>query len=242
MTNDGRKPSMKQGHPTSSAEPKRTELLVFFVRSDTKCAECGEELLHGSMITLEKERGALCLVCGDLDHLEFLSRGDAALTRRATKHSRLKAVVLQWSRTRKQYERQGVLVEAEALARAEAECLSDAEQRERQRERRRLREAALDRDYVREFAGHIRQLYPGCPAGEAEKIAQHACRKYSGRVGRCAMAKEFQPDAIRLAVAAAVRHGYSAYDELLARGMDRHEARARVRAEVENRLALWREI
>ena len=67
------------------------------------------------MITLEKERGALCLECADLDHLEFLPSGDAALTRRASTHSRLKAVVVQFSRARRRYERQGVLIESEAL-------------------------------------------------------------------------------------------------------------------------------
>ena len=191
------------------------------------------------MITLEKERGALCLACADLAHLEFLPRGDAALTRRATKYSPLKAVVLQWSRARKQYERQGVLVESDAIARAEAECLSDAAQRERQRERRHSREAEIDREYVREFATRIRQQYPGCPAREAEHIAEHACRKYSGRVGRSAAAKEFAPEAIRLAVTAAVRHRFTRYDELLMRGLERHEARALVAPAVEEKLARW---
>jgi hypothetical protein len=69
---------------------KPKELLVFIVRRDTRCAECKAELLHGSFITLE-EKGALCLSCADLDHLYFLPSGDAALTRRATKHSRLHA-------------------------------------------------------------------------------------------------------------------------------------------------------
>ncbi|CAN5395842.1 hypothetical protein BH20VER3_BH20VER3_04030 [soil metagenome] len=236
MTNARRKPSMRQG---PSAELKRADLLVFFVRKDTRCAECDEELLHGSMITLEKERGALCLACADLAHLEFLPRGDAALTRRATKHSGLKAVVLQWSRTRKQYERQGVLVEAEALARAETECLTDAEQRERQRERRRLRDAEVDREYVQTFAERIRQLYPGCPGEVADEVAEHACRKYSGRVGRTAAAKEFDAGAIHLAVAAAVRHRFTEYDKLLARGFDRHEARVRVGPAVDTRLNSW---
>jgi hypothetical protein len=68
----------------------------------------GQELYSGNMITLDRQRGALCLVCADLDHLEFLPSGDAAVTRRASKYSGLKAVVLQWSRTRQRYERQGI--------------------------------------------------------------------------------------------------------------------------------------
>ena len=63
--------------------PNKGEILVFFIRKETKCAECGEELFRGSVITLDQDKGALCLVCADLDHLEYLPRGDAALTRRA---------------------------------------------------------------------------------------------------------------------------------------------------------------
>jgi hypothetical protein len=62
-----------------------------------------------------------------LDHLIFLPSGNAALTRRAGKYSTLSAVVLQWSRARKRYERQGLLVEEAALQRAQKECLADDE-------------------------------------------------------------------------------------------------------------------
>ena len=37
--------------------------------------------------------GPLCLACAELDHLVFLGRGDAALTRRAKAASKLWAVV-----------------------------------------------------------------------------------------------------------------------------------------------------
>ena len=57
----------------------------------------------------------LCLTCADLDHLVFLPAGGGAVTRRARKASRLSAVVVQWSRTRKRYERRGILVEEPAL-------------------------------------------------------------------------------------------------------------------------------
>ena len=114
---------------------KPKELLVFIVRRDTECGECGGELPSGSVITLEEGRGALCLSCADLDHLEYLPAGDAALTRRARKHSRLTAIVLEWSRTRKRYERQGILVGREAIEQAETECSDDAGRRERRRVR-----------------------------------------------------------------------------------------------------------
>jgi hypothetical protein len=53
-------------------QQKPGEILVFFVRRDAKCCECGNDLFSGTMITLDKERGALCLSCADLDHLQFL--------------------------------------------------------------------------------------------------------------------------------------------------------------------------
>jgi len=105
----------------------------------------GEDLGRKAWITLEKDRGALCLSCADLDHLVFLPSGDAALTRRARKHSMLSAVVLKWSRARKRYERQGLLVEDQALEQAERECLADSEVRARRKEREAERRAEMDR-------------------------------------------------------------------------------------------------
>jgi hypothetical protein len=215
------------------------ELLVFLIRKDTKCSECGEELWRGRMITLNRERGALCLACADLDHLEFLPSGDAAVTRRASKHSKLKAVVLRWSRTRNRYERQGILAETEAVEKAEAECLADADRRLRQAERRREREAEVDQQFVNEFADAIGRQFPGCPSEEASRIAAHACRKYSGRVGRSAAAKRFDPEPVRLAVIAAVRHQFTNYDRLLLQGIERHEGRALVGGAVEKKLGEW---
>jgi len=221
------------------AQQKPGEILVFFVRRDTKCGECGKDLFSGTMITLDKERGALCLSCADLDHLEFLASGDAAVTRRAAKHSKLRAVVLQWSRTRKRYERQGILVEAEAIERAETECLADAERRRRQAERRAVRVAELDEVFVEKFARAIRQRFPKCPATDANRIAEHACLRSSGRVGRTAAAKQFDPDAIYLAVVAAVRHEFTDYDILLLRGIERFEARSLVCDKVDKKLKDW---
>lgn len=71
----------------------------------------------------------LCLPCARIDHLEFLPAGDTALTRRATKYSARVAVVVRFSRSRKRYERQGILVEPAALQKAEEECTEDAGER-----------------------------------------------------------------------------------------------------------------
>ncbi|MCL7454816.1 MAG: DUF2293 domain-containing protein [Anaerolineae bacterium] len=216
-----------------------SDLKVFITRSEATCGECGEDLGRKAWITLVEDKGALCLSCADLDHLVFLPAGDAALTRRSRKHSTLSAVVLRWARARKRYERQGVLVEEEALERAEQECLADADVRARRRERAALRREELDQQYVEQFAERVRALYPGCPSGREISIAEHACLKYSGRVGRSAAAKSFDEEAIRLAVVAHIRHRETPYDTLLARGVERWDARAEVEGLVAGVLARW---
>jgi len=67
-----------------------------------------------------KGRGPACLRCTGLDDLEFLPSGDALLTRRAKQKSR-HAVVVRFSKTRRRYERQGVLVAPRALRQAQRE-------------------------------------------------------------------------------------------------------------------------
>ncbi|MDQ6653392.1 MAG: DUF2293 domain-containing protein [Acidobacteriota bacterium] len=215
------------------------EIKVFISNRDSKCDECGEELGRKAWITLERDKGAFCLSCADLDHLTFLSSGDAALTRRARKHSALSAVVLKFSRARRRYERQGLLVEDEALQKAEAECLADSEVRARRNEREMERRAELDERYVQEFAKRVKQLFSNCPPGREQQIAEHACRKYSGRVGRSAAAKGLHEEAIQLAVRAHIRHRETNYDDLLGKGLFRGEARARVRDRVEEVCARW---
>jgi hypothetical protein len=214
------------------------ELKVFISTRNSVCDECGEDLGSGAWITLAGEKGAVCLTCADLDHLVFLPSGDAALTRRARQHSTLSAVVLKWSRTRKRYERQGLLVEAEGLEKAEQECLADSVARERRRERETVRREELDRRYVEQFAARVRELFPGCPAGREHEIAEHACLKYSGRVGRSSSARALDEQAVRLAVVAHIRHRETDYDELLASGHDRWEARAAVQDAVDR--VFWR--
>jgi len=215
------------------------DLKVFITNQDSTCDECREHLGHGAWITLVEGKGALCLSCADLDHLIFLPSGDAALTRRSGKYSTLSAVVLKWSRARKRYERQGLLVEESALQRAEQECLDDADVRARRSEREAERRAEIDHEYVSHFAGRVRELFPNCPAGREQVIAEHACQKYSGRVGRSAEAKNLDEKSILLAVIAHIRHAETNYDELLAHGRDRSSARERVEAEIDKVLDRW---
>lgn len=218
---------------------KREDLKVFISNSDSTCDECKENLGTRAWITLNREKGALCLDCGDLSHLVFLPSGNAALTRRSRKHSTLSALVLKWSRARKRYERQGLLVEEDALQRAEEECLADKEARARRRERESSRRAELDQSYIKRFAGRVREFYPGCPPGRETVIAEHACRKYSGRVGRTASAKSLDEPAVKLAVIAHIRHSETRYDELLSQGFDRFGARFEVEAKVFDTFYKW---
>lgn len=216
-----------------------SDLKVFISSRDSTCDECGENLGRRAWIFLNREKGALCLSCADLDHLIFLPSGDATLTRRARKNSTLAAVVLKWSKARKHYERQGLLVENQALEQAEQECLADSEIRARRRERAAERRRELDQEYVKQFAKRVRELFPRCPAGIEKMIAEHACLKYSGRVGRSASAKSFEEKAVRLAVIAHIRHAETQYDELLVRGYDRWDARDRVEIKVRAILTDW---
>jgi hypothetical protein len=79
------------------------------------CHRCGGT---GWLLMMENE-GPACLRCLGLDDLEFLPTGDALLTRRARAKSARYAVVVRFSRTRRHHERQGLLVEPQALAEAE---------------------------------------------------------------------------------------------------------------------------
>ena len=218
---------------------QNTDLKVFISTSNSSCDECGEDLGRRAWITLTKDKEALCLACAELEHLVFLPSGDTALTRRSRKHSSLVAVVLKWAQARKRYERQGLLVESQALEQAEKECLADDEARSRRREREAVRREQLDQEYVTRFALRLRTFFPRCPAETGIAIAEHACLKYSGRIGRSAAAKNFDENAIRLAVIAHIRHTKTPYDQLLARGVERWDAREHVRAAVDAVLTQW---
>jgi hypothetical protein len=76
------------------------------------CHRCGGT---GDLLMMENP-GPACLRCGGLGDLEFLPAGDALLTRRVKAKSATHAVVVRFSRRRRRYERQGLLVEPQVLA------------------------------------------------------------------------------------------------------------------------------
>lgn len=204
------------------------------------CASCRGEIAKGVFVQIDPQHGARCMECAGLADLVYLPAGDPALTRRALALSSRSAVVVKFSRARKRNERQGVLVDAQAVEQAEKACKADAARREGQRARRLVRDEAAERAYLARFTAEILAEFPACPRDEAETIARRACEKYSGRVGRSAAAKALEPGAIVLAVRAHVRHHHTGYDDLLARGLEPSEARPLVANEIEDVLDRWR--
>jgi hypothetical protein len=214
------------------------EIVVFEILRDSHCSQCKNELARGSFLLMEAG-DPLCMNCADLDHLVFLPSGHTALTRRAKKHSPLSAVVVRFSRARKRYERQGLLVQEAALAQAEEECMSDEDLRARRRQQDALRRPEEDEDLVKRMAEGIRQIYPGCPEREAQAIARHTAVRGSGRVGRSSAGRSLDDQALRLAVIAFIRHNHTEYDKLMMQGVDRASARHEVLEQINRRLSDW---
>jgi hypothetical protein len=211
------------------------DLVVIQPLEEWACTACGDT---GPFLFMEGP-GPLCLGCADMDHLVFLAAGNTALTRRAKRASRLAAVVVRFSRGRKRYERQGLLVEEAALEQAESHCLADEDARARRRERDRVRRSDQDLAFQASLAAEIVRLFPGCPDQRAEAIARHAGTRGSGRVGRSAAGRALAEAAVRLAVVASVRHEDTDYDDLLMRGAAREDARSQVQADIDRVLAAW---
>ena len=217
---------------------RASELLVVAASKPWSCADCESEFERGEFLTMD-DAGPLCLTCADLGHLAFLPRGDAALTRRARKASRLSAVVVQWSRSRKRYERQGVLAEPDAIARAEQQCLADSEVRERRRERDAQHRAEEDERFIADLAAAVLAQFPRCPRERALRIAEHTGARSSGRIGRTSAGRALDPDAVRLAVIAAIRHEDTNYEDLLMSGVTRAGARDLVRDDIDREMTSW---
>jgi hypothetical protein len=81
------------------------------LNAEWKCHRCSGT---GDFLIMENP-GPACLRCAGLDDLEFLAAGDALLTRRVKARSPRHAVVVRFSKTRRRYERQGLLVEPQVL-------------------------------------------------------------------------------------------------------------------------------
>lgn len=218
---------------------RATDPVAFIVSRDSKCSECGVEIEQGDMLYMDANE-PLCLACAGMGELEFLPAGDTALTRRSTKYSSRKIVVVKFSRSRGRYERQGILAEADAIAKAEEECAEDADERAADRAKAEKHRVQQDKRFAAEFTRAVLDLFPRCPPDQAQRIAQHTAVRGSGRVGRSAAGRAFDREAVTLAVRAAVRHELTNYDELLAKGVERADARAKVADKIEKIVDRWR--
>jgi hypothetical protein len=200
--------SEKQVERVAERHSRPPDLVVVQPVKEWTCTQCGGT---GDFLIMEGD-GPLCLTCAEMDHLIFLPAGNATLSRRARKASRLSAVVVRWSRSRRRYERQGLLVETAALEQAEESTLVEQ-----------------GGDFPARMAAGIGRLFPGCPPERVEAIARQAGRK-----------AVLDDEAVALAVLASVRHEDTAYDELLMAGVPREEARDRVQATVDRVMTRWR--
>jgi len=226
-------PSHMQNSETANSES------VFISSRDDQCPKCGQPVCQNDYITFGDGK-LLCARCVGIDTLVFLGSGDVALTRRAAAHTGKKYPVFKFNRTRKRNERQGVLVTQVALDLAKLECEADAADRERKQAGAAKRRDKQDVAYRATFARRIRELYPSAPVAVEVPIAEHACKKYSGRVGRSAAAKELLAQYVDLAVRAHIRHALTAYDQILAGEGDREDARAQVIGKVNEIAAQWK--
>ncbi|MET4217106.1 hypothetical protein ACVWWG_003692 [Bradyrhizobium sp. LB7.2] len=105
--------SEKKRERLAEKASRAPELVVVQpLNAEWRCHRCGGT---GDLLIMENP-GPACLRCVGLGDLEFLPAGDALLTRRVKANSTRHAVVVRFSTTRGRYERQGLLVEPQALA------------------------------------------------------------------------------------------------------------------------------
>lgn len=103
---------------------EQPELISYIIINDSQCSQCKKELLKSNFLFMEADQ-PLCLSCAGFSNLIFLPSGDAKLTCRAKKYSAISLVVVKFSRARKRYERQGILVTEDAFQKARDETTED---------------------------------------------------------------------------------------------------------------------
>lgn len=103
----------------SEKKPKKRDPVVYKLSKSSRCYNCDSKLVVNDIVKLqqnrEDEREVLCGQCAGLAEYAFVPKGDAALTREATKQSQTRFVVMKWSELWKCYEREGILVEQKVM-------------------------------------------------------------------------------------------------------------------------------
>lgn len=228
----------QRDHDFARHSRSRNQRVVFRIHTAGQCSRCATHLTVGDLLEIVDSQ-ALCLSCAGMGTLTLLPSGDVALTRRSAKLSSQSAVVVEWSRRGKRYERRGTLVDPAAIDQARLQCAADVQKREIRREKSAVKTAILDGQYLAAFTAELLRLFPSCPPQEAGQIARHACEKHSGRVGRSASAKNLDPDKIRLAVIAHIRHVHTGYDGFFDVNLPKHQARRLVQNKIDRILNSW---
>lgn len=220
-----------------------TEVYSIFLtkKEKLKCKECGSPVPKGAPFVAEGEnKKGTCFACSPFEGYAFLPPGDAAMTRRSKRLSDKCGVVFEWNQRRKRFERKGQYVLQSAIEEAIRECVQDAHIRAEKNAKAAVKRAEEDKIYIKLFSIAIRKRYPSCPTGREYKIAEHACEKHSGRVGRTASAKEFDSNMIDLAVEAHIRHIETNYDDQFGKGLRKREIRNQVKTDVNKVMAKWK--
>jgi hypothetical protein len=110
-------PDKKQQRLIEKIE-KAPEPVVYIVAKDSTCSKCQKNIPRSSFLMTDNNE-PFCMACSPYKDHVYLPAGDPLLTRRAKKYSKTSAVVVKFSRARKRYERQGLLITEEALRQAE---------------------------------------------------------------------------------------------------------------------------
>jgi hypothetical protein len=215
---------------------------IYLTKKETlSCQRCKRPVRLGEKFVAESENHkGTCFTCSPYTESAFLEPGDAAMTRRSKKHSNHCGVLYAWNKRRKRFERKGQYVEAEAIELARQECEMDADKRAKSNEKAAVKRAADDIIYIKDFSKAIKLRYPNCPKNREVEIAEHACEKYSGRVGRTANAKQFDEEMIDRAVEAHIRHAETNYDNQFNKGKTKRAIRSDVKQDITLVLRKWR--
>ncbi len=113
--------SQRQGQRIVPSEKN----IVFALSRASRCHACDRKLSPGEIVKLENakdDREALCRNCAQLTALELVLKGNAKISRLASKYSETSYIVMKWDDTWKCYQRIGILASRESVDRAEKEA------------------------------------------------------------------------------------------------------------------------
>lgn len=97
---------------------------VFALTRPSRCYSCDGKQTPGDLVRLKEgqdELEVLCGHCAGLDSFAIVPAGNAKMTRLAKKQASACYIILKWSELWKTYERQGLLIDAEAAVKIEKE-------------------------------------------------------------------------------------------------------------------------